>query len=102
MRMFLVLSLSLFQDVQLDSLMGQEGDGGLVSVTNHKHISDSCGECLTVRVLDVGNIEAAGVLLYVLEDTDSTDVVSTSDQDLGSVLELDYCICFSCFKIALD
>jgi hypothetical protein len=54
-----------------------------------------------VGVLDVGNVEAARVLLYVLEYTNSTDVVSTSDQDLGSVLKLDYCISLSCFKIAL-
>lgn len=41
-------------------------------------------------VLDVSNVEGSGVLLDGLEDSDSADVVSSSEHHGGSVVELDY------------
>lgn len=40
-------------------------------------------------ILDVGNFVGTGVVLDVLEDTDTTDIVSALDEDRGSVLEFD-------------
>ena len=81
--------LSLLSEGKLDTLAREEGDHGLLAFSNNEDVVDSGGEGVTSGVLDVGNIEGAGVLLNVLEDTDSADVVTTDDEDLGSVLELD-------------
>jgi len=56
---------------------------------------------VTIGVSDVGNIEAAGVLLDVLENTDSTDVVTTDDEDLSTLLVLDEALNFTGLKVQL-
>ena len=55
----------------------------------------SCG------VLDVSNIEAAWMLFDVLENTDSSDVVTTDEENLSSVLELNEALNFVCLEIQL-
>jgi hypothetical protein len=49
----------------------------------------------------VGNIEGAGVSLDVLEDTNTTDVVTTDDEHLGAVLVLDEALNFTALKVNL-
>ena len=49
----------------------------------------------------MGNIEAAGVLFDVLEDTDSADVVTTDDEDLSTVLVLNESVDFTSLKVEL-
>lgn len=56
---------------------------------------------VTVGVLDVGNVEAAGVSLDVLEHTDTTDVVTTDDEHLGAVLVLDEALNFTALEVNL-
>jgi hypothetical protein len=56
---------------------------------------------VAIGVLDVGNIEAAGVLLDVLEDTDSADVVTTNNEDLSAVLVLNESVDFTSLKVEL-
>ena len=56
---------------------------------------------VTSGVLNVGNIEGAGVSLDVLEDTDTTDVVTTDDEHLGAVLVLDEALNFTALKVNL-
>lgn len=56
---------------------------------------------MSVVVLDVGNIETAGMFLNVLEDTDSTDVVTTDNQKLSTVLILDQALDFTGLKVQL-
>lgn len=53
-------------------------------------------------VLDVSNVEGAGVSLDVLEDTNTTDVVTTDDEDLSSVLVLDEALNFAALKVNLS
>lgn len=52
-------------------------------------------------VLNVGNVEGAGVSLDVLEDTNATDVVTTDDEHLGAVLVLDEALNFTALKVNL-
>ena len=52
-------------------------------------------------VLNVGNVEGAGVSLNVLEDTNATDVVTTDDEHLGAVLVLDEALNFTALKVNL-
>jgi hypothetical protein len=56
---------------------------------------------VTVGVLDVGNVEGARVSLDVLEDTDSADVVTTDDQNLGTILVLDKALNFTGLEVQL-
>ena len=56
----------------------------------------------TVGILDVGNVEAAGVSLDVLEHADATDTVSTDNEDLSAVLVLNEALNFSGLKVQLD
>lgn len=53
-------------------------------------------------ILDVSDVEATGVLFDVLEDTDSSDVVTTDDQNLSSIFELDQTLNFSSLKVQLQ
>ena len=55
-----------------------------------------------MTVLDVGDVEATGMLLNVLENTDSADVVTSSDQNLGSIFELDQALDLSSLKVQLQ
>ena len=52
-------------------------------------------------VLDVSNVEGAGVALDVLENTDSTDVVTTDNEDLGTVLVSDEALNFTGLEVNL-
>lgn len=56
---------------------------------------------MTCSVLNVSNIEAAWVLFDVLENTDSTDVVTTDEENLSTVLELDEALNFASLEIQL-
>ena len=52
-------------------------------------------------VLNVSNVEGAGVPLDVLEDTNTTDVVTTDNEDLSAVLVLDEALDFTSLKVKL-
>ncbi len=56
---------------------------------------------VTIGILDVSNVEGAGVALDVLENTDSTDVVTTDDEDLSAVLVLDEALNFTALEVKL-
>ena len=56
---------------------------------------------MALSILNVSDIKAAGVLFDVLEDTDSSNVVTTNSQNLGTVLILDEALDFSSLKIQL-
>lgn len=94
--------VSLFKKSELDASCGEEGDNGLLSFSDDEDVVSSGGECVTSGVLYVGDVEAAGVLFNVLEDTYSTDVVTTNNQNLSSVFVLDESLNFSSLKIQLQ
>jgi len=52
-------------------------------------------------VLDVGDLVGTGVVLDVLEDTNTTDVVTTDDEDGGTVVELDNTVDLTSLKVEL-
>ena len=57
---------------------------------------------VALGVLDVSNVEGAGVSLDVLEDTNATDVVTTDNEDLSAVLVLDEALNFAALKVNLS
>jgi len=52
-------------------------------------------------VLDVGDLVGTGVVLDVLEDTNTTDVVTTDDEDGGAVVKLDNTVDLTSLKVEL-
>jgi hypothetical protein len=56
---------------------------------------------LSSGVLDVGNVEGAGVLLDVLQDATSANIVTTNGQNGSTIFELDKSINFTGFKVEL-
>lgn len=93
--------VSLFDEGELNTLLGEEGDEGLLALADHEHVVHSGGEVVASRVLDVSNIEAGGVLLDVLEHTDSSDVVASDQEHLHAVLELNKALNFASLKVQL-
>lgn len=99
---FVVESLvSLFDEGKLNTLLGEEGDDGLLALSDNEDVVDSGGEGVASSVLDVSDVEAGGVLLDVLEDTDSSDVVTSDQEHLSAVLELDEAFNFATLEIQL-
>ena len=56
---------------------------------------------VTVGILDVSDIERARVSLDVLEHSDSADVVTTDDQNLGTIFVLNEALNFSGLEVQL-
>ncbi len=56
---------------------------------------------MATGVLDVGDLVGTGVVLDVLEDTNTTDVVTTDDEDGGAVVELDNTVDLTSLKVEL-
>jgi hypothetical protein len=69
--------VSFFDESQLDSLLFGEGNNGVLSFSDGEDVLKTGSETVTTGVLDVGNFVRTGVVFNVLEDTDSTDIVSS-------------------------
>ncbi len=67
--------------VELDTLAWKQRDNRFLAFSNNENVADSSGEGLSSGISDVHNVEAAWVFLNMLEDSHSTDVVSTSNHD---------------------
>ena len=68
-----------FLEGKLDTLGREEGDDGFLSFSDDEDVVDSSGKGVTIGILDMGDGEAAGVLLNVLKNSDSSNIVSSSD-----------------------
>jgi len=66
-----------------------ERDFGLGALSDDEHVSETGGEFVVVLVLDVDNVERTGVSLLVSDDTNTTNVVSASDEDNVADFKLD-------------
>ena len=93
--------VALLDEAELDASGGEEGDDGLLALADDEDVAGAGGEGVAVGVLNVGNVEARGVLLDVLEHTDTTDVVTTDDQNLSAVLVLNEALNFASLKVEL-
>ena len=82
------LGVSLLDEGELETIALGKGDGWVLTITDHENVLDSGGEGVTVGILDVSDVEGTWMLLDGLEDTNSTDVVSTSKVNRGTVDEL--------------
>lgn len=81
--------VSLLNEAESDTLALGEGDKGLLALTNHEDVGKTSGERVATSILNVGDLVGTGMVLNVLKDTDSANIVSTDNEDGGTVLELD-------------
>ena len=79
-----------------------ELDQGLLALTNGEDVAETGGEIIALRVLDVDDLIGTGVVLNMHESTDTTNIVSSSDEDLGTILEFHNSINLSSSQVILN
>ena len=78
-----------------------KGDKWLLALSNDENVAETSGEGVTLSILDVDNLIGTWVVLNVHEDTNTTDIVSSLDENLGSILEFNNSINFTSLKVKL-
>jgi len=78
--------ISLLDKGELDMAVRQ-GDHGVLAFTNDEDVVDTGGEDVAALVTDVGDFEGTRVVLDVLEDSGTTNIVASVNKDSGSVFE---------------
>jgi hypothetical protein len=96
-----VLLVTLLNEGKTDTLSLGEGNKGLFAVTDDENVGETGGKSVATGVLDVGDLVGTGVVFDVLEDTNTTDVVTTDDEDGGAVVKLDNTVDLTSLKIEL-
>jgi hypothetical protein len=94
-------AVTFFNEGKADTLLLGEGDEGLLAVTDHENVSETGGERVTLGVLDVSDLVRTGVVFNVLEHADTTDIVTTGNEDGGTVIELDNAVDLTVLKVEL-
>ena len=94
--------ISLLDEGKSDTFTLWKGDGWGLSVTDNEKIGDSGGERSTVDVLDVTDIVGTEMSFDGGDDTNSSNIVSSSEDGGGSVDELDNTVNFFGTEVVLD
>jgi len=94
--------LSLFDEGEFDTLTLRKRDGRGLAITNDENITNSSGELVVPGIDNVGSIEGTSMLLDGLEDTDSTNIVTTGEHDSGSGGKLDDRLDLTSGEVDLD
>lgn len=97
----LVAGVTLLNEGKSDSLASWEGDDWLLAIANNEDVRKTGGKGVAMGVLDVGDFVGTGVVFNVLEDTDTTDVVSAGSEDEGAVIEFDDSVNLTSLKVKL-
>lgn len=83
----MVTLVTLLDKGELDTLLTGQGAHGLL-LTNHENVRETGGELVASGISNVSDLVRTWMVLDVLQDTNTTDVVSTSGEDGGTVVEL--------------
>ena len=95
------LGVSLLNKGSSDTLELWKSDKGLLVLSNDEDVRESGGEDVAGGVLDLDDLVGTWMVLNVHEGTNTTDIVSTSDEDGASVLALDDAIDFTGLEVEL-
>lgn len=96
-----VSGISLLNEGKLETLVLGEGDQRLAALSDNENVGETGSEGVTTGVLDVSDLVGTGVVLNVLEDTNTTDVVTALDEDGGAVLEFNKAVDLTSLKVEL-
>jgi hypothetical protein len=97
-----ILGLTFLNKRKADTLVLGEGDKGILTGTDHENVGKTGGERVTTGILNVSDLVGTGMVLNVLEDTDTTDIVTAGNENVGTVLLLDNRLDFVGLKVELD
>ena len=97
----LVAGVTLLNEGKSDSLASWEGDDWLLAIANNEDVRKTGGKRGAMGVFDVGDFVGTGVVFDVLEDTDTTDVVSAGSEDEGAIIEFDDSVNLTSLKVKL-
>lgn len=78
-----------------------KGDEWLLALSNDEDVAETSGEGVSLRILDVNNLIGTWVVLNVHENTNTTDIVSTLNENLSSILEFNNSINLTSLKVIL-
>lgn len=79
-----------------------KGDEWLLALSNDEDVAETSGEGVSLRILDVNDLIGTWVVLNVHENTNTTDIVSTLNENLSSILEFNNSINLTSLKVILD
>ena len=94
-------SVSLSDEGKLDTVTLGELDQGLLALADGEDVGEAGGEDLAVHILDVDDLVGTGVVFDMHEGTDTTDIVSGSEVDSGSVFEFNNTVDLASLKVKL-
>ena len=95
------LEISLLNVSELETLALGDRDDGFLSFSDDEDIVESGSETMSVGISDVSDIERTRMLLDVREDTNSTNIVTTSAGNSGSILVLNHTDNFASLEVKL-
>mmetsp|Transcript_11953 Transcript_11953/g.24032 ORF Transcript_11953/g.24032 Transcript_11953/m.24032 type:complete len:245 (-) Transcript_11953:142-876(-) len=92
----------LLQDCGSNSLALWHGDEWLVTLSNNKHICNTCGKCVSSSILNLDDIKGSLVLLLVHNDSYTSIVMTSSHHAHVSNVKLDKVSDLSALNIKHD
>lgn len=92
----------LFQSVKPKSLIFRKGNPWLLALSDDKNVAQTGGEVLSILVLYMDDIETSWMPLVVLDDANTSNVVSGIDEANIAYLTLNVVEDFIALKIVLD
>ena len=95
------LVVSLLNKGSPDTLQLWKSDKGLLVLSDNENVGESGGEDVSSGVLDLDDLVGTWMVLNVHEGTNTTDIVSTLDEDGASVLALDDAVDFTGLEVEL-
>mmetsp|Transcript_20808 Transcript_20808/g.41265 ORF Transcript_20808/g.41265 Transcript_20808/m.41265 type:complete len:215 (+) Transcript_20808:109-753(+) len=93
---------ALLKNCEFDTLALRQAYPRLRLFANHKYIFQASGEGVTTCILDSNNIEGAGVLFDVLDDTSTASVLASLYHAEATCAELEKVDNLACGEIHLD
>jgi len=94
--------VSFFRNTQFDALVAWQRDVSFAALTDDEDVVQSSGEKMTKSILNVDNIEGAGVTFTVDDGTDSTQIASAGNHAQIARLELDEILNLAGHDVQLD
>lgn len=85
-----------------DTLELWKSNNRLLVLSDDENVGESGGEGVSSGILDLDDLVGTWMVLNVHEGTNTTDIVSTLDEDGAAVLALDDSVDFTGLKVQLD